>query len=279
MEHRSFKGVHSSIKKRQLGVAELRRYNTTVVQHQADVIRHKFDRNDIDIFYGLASFLDPHRIAIEGRDGSRRTCSTANVILSVGTRPARPGAIPFDNAQVFDTDTILQMDQIPGTMIVIGAGVVGCEYASIFASLGVKVTLLDSRPDVLDFLDHEIKQTLLYRMRTSGVIFRLGEEVESVTITSPNRVEAHCLSGKIVAAQSVLHAIGRVGNTDQLGLDALGLEANNRGLLSVNDDFQTALPHVYAVGDVVGFPALAATAIPRPFGRSPRLPPGHRQPR
>ena len=137
----------------------------------------------------------------------------------------------------------------------------GCEYASIFASLGVKVTLLDSRPDVLDFLDHEIKQTLLYRMRTSGVIFRLGEEVESVTITSPNRVEAHCLSGKIVAAQSVLHAIGRVGNTDQLGLDALGLEANNRGLLSVNDDFQTALPHVYAVGDVVGFPALAATAM------------------
>lgn len=261
MERRSFNGVYSSIKKRQLGVAELLRYNTAVVQHQADVIRHKFDRNDIDIFYGLASFLDPHRIAIEGRDGSRRTCSTANVILSVGTRPARPEAIPFDTAQVFDTDTILQMDHIPGTMIVIGAGVVGCEYASIFASLGVKVTLLDSRPDMLDFLDHEIKQTLLYRMRTSGVIFRLGEEVESVTITSPQRVEAHCLSGKIVAAESVLHAIGRIGNTDQLGLDALGLEANNRGLLSVNDDFQTALPHVYAVGDVVGFPSLAATAM------------------
>ena len=244
-------------------MAELLRYNTAVIQHQADVIRHKFDRNDIDILYGLASFLDPHRIAIEGRDGSRRTCSTANVILSVGTRPARPDAIPFDTSQVFDTDTILQLDHIPGTMIVIGAGVVGCEYASIFASLRVKVTLLDSHPDVLDFLDHEIKQTLLYRMRTSGIIFRLGEEVESVTVTSPKRVEAHCLSGKIVAAQSVLYVIVRVDNTDQLGLDALGLEANQHGLLSVNDGFQTAMPHVYdvyAVGDVVGFPALAATA-------------------
>ena len=261
LEQRSFSGVHSSIKKRQLGVADLLRYKTTVVQHQADVVRHKFDRNDIDIFYGEASFLDPHRILVDGQDGARRTCTAANVVLSVGSRPARPDSIPFDNELVFDTDSILQMDHIPGTMIVIGAGVVGCEYASIFASLGVKVTLLDSRPDVLDFLDHEIKQTLLYRMRTSGVIFRLGEEVESVKVTGPNRVEALCLSGKVVTAQHALHAAGRVGNTDRLGLNTIGLETNHRGLLTVNEAFQTALPHVYAVGDVVGFPALAATAM------------------
>ena len=142
------------------------------------------------------------------------------------------------------------MDHIPGTMIMIGAGVVGCEYACIFVSLGVKVTLLDSLPTGLDFPDHEIKQTLPNRTRTSGVIFRLGEKVESVTITSPNRVEAHCLSGKVVAAQSALQAIGCVGNTHQLSLDNLGLEANHRGLLSLNHDFQTAMPHVYAAGDV-----------------------------
>jgi NAD(P) transhydrogenase len=144
---------------------------------------------------------------------------------------------------------------------VIGAGVVGCEYASIFATLGVKVTLLDTRPNILDFLDEELKQRLLYRMLNAGVVMHFGEEVLAVTVPEPDRVEAHCASGKVVTAERVLYAAGRVGNTDQLGLPAIGLETDQRGLLRVNEHFQTAIPHIYAAGDVIGFPALAATAM------------------
>lgn len=260
-EQRSFNGIHSMIKKHHLSVQDLLRYKTTVVQHQAEIVRRKLDRNDIDIFYGHATFLDPHRLLIESSDGARRTCSASVIVLAIGSRPARPETIPFDNQHVFDTDSILHMERIPRTLAVSGAGVVGCEYASIFATLGVKVTLLDTRPDVLDFLDYELKQMLLYRMRTAGVILRFGEEVESVQVTGADRVEAHCVSGKVVTAERVLYAAGRVGNTDGLGLATIGIEPKQRGLLQVNEHLQTSIPHIYAVGDVIGFPALAATSM------------------
>ena len=170
LEHRSFKGIQASIKKHQLGVQDLLRYKTTVVQHQAEAVQRKLDRNDIDIVYGHAMFLDPHRLMIESSDGTRRACTAEVIVLAVGSRPARPQTIPFDNQHVFDTDSILYLDRIPRSLVVIGAGVVGCEYASIFATLGVKVTLIDARPDILEFLDHELQQMLLYRMRTTGVI-------------------------------------------------------------------------------------------------------------
>jgi NAD(P) transhydrogenase len=261
LEQRSFTGVHSSIKKHHLGVQDLLRYKTTVVQHQADAVRRKLDRNDIDIFYGHATFLDPHRLMIVSGDGAQRSCTAAVIVLAVGSRPAHPETIPFDNQHVFDTDSILFLGRIPRSLAVIGAGVVGCEYASIFANLGVKVTLLDTRPDILEFLDYELKQMLLYRMRTAGVIMHFGEEVRAVKIPEANRVECHCASGKVVTAERVLYAAGRVGNTDRLGLETIGLDTNHRGLLCVNEYFQTAIPHIYAVGDVIGFPALAATAM------------------
>jgi len=261
LEHRSFKGIQASIKKHQLGVQDLLRYKTTVVQHQAEAVQRKLDRNDIDIVYGHATFLDPHRLMIESSDGTRRACTAEVIVLAVGSRPARPQTIPFDNQHVFDTDSILYLDRIPRSLVVIGAGVVGCEYASIFATLGVKVTLIDARPDILEFLDHELQQMLLYRMRTTGVILRLGEEVAAVEVPEADRVEAHCVSGKVVTAERVLYAAGRVGNTEGLGLEAIGLETDQRGLLCVNEHFQTTLPHIYAVGDVIGFPALAATAM------------------
>jgi len=162
---------------------------------------------------------------------------------------------------VFDTDSILHLDRIPRTLAVIGAGVVGCEYASIFAALGVKVTLLDTRPNILDFLDEELKQRLLYRMLNTGVVMHFGEEVTAVAVPEPDRVEAHCASGKVVTAERVLYAAGRVGNTAALGLAEIGLATDQRGLLRVDENFQTAIPHIYAVGDVIGFPALAATAM------------------
>jgi NAD(P) transhydrogenase len=261
LEQRTFPGIQCAVKKHRLGVQDLLRYKTTVVQTQADATRRKLDRNDIDIYHGQAAFVDPHRITIESSDGSRRTCSAAVIILAVGSRPSRPASIPFDDQSVFDTDSVLFMERIPRTLAVIGAGVVGCEYASIFASLGVKVTLVDTRPNILDFLDDELKQRLLYRMLNAGVVMHFGEEVTAVTVPEPDRVEAHCASGKVVTAERVLHAAGRVGNTDKLELQAIGLTTDGRGLLNVNEHFQTSLPHIYAVGDVIGFPALAATAM------------------
>lgn len=261
LEQRTFPGIQCAVKKHRMGVQDLLRYKTAVVQHQADTVRRRLDRNDIDVFYGRAAFLDPHRIAIESNDGSRRTVTAAVVILAVGSRPARPLTIPFDEENVFDTDSILHLDRIPRTLAVIGAGVVGCEYASMFGALGVKVTLLDTRANILDFLDEELKQRLLYRMLNSGVIMHFGEEVTKVTLPEPERVEAHCASGKVVTAERVLYAAGRQGNTDQLGLENIGLDTNERGQLRVNEYYQTSLPHIYAVGDVIGFPALAATAM------------------
>jgi len=261
LEQRSFPGIQCAVKKHRMGVQDLLRYKTAVVQHQADATRRKLDRNDIDVFHGEATFLDSHRLAIESSDGARRTCAAAVIILAVGARPARPETIPFDEVHVFDTDSILHLDRIPRTLAVIGAGVVGCEYASIFAALGVKVTLLDTRPNILDFLDEELKQRLLYRMLNAGVVMHFGEEVTAVAVPETDRVEAHCGSGKVVTAERVLYAAGRIGNTDQLGLSGSGLETDQRGLLRVNDHFQTAIPHIYAVGDVIGFPALAATAM------------------
>jgi NAD(P) transhydrogenase len=261
LEQRTFPGIQCAVKKHRLGVQDLLRYKTAVVQYQADAVRRKFDRNDIDVFSGRAAFLDPHRIAIEGTDGSRRTCSAAFTVVAVGSRPARPTTIPFDNQHVFDTDSILYLDRIPRTLAVIGAGVVGCEYASIFAALGVKVTLLDTRPNILDFLDDETKQRLLYRMLNAGVVMHFGEEVTAVTIVDADRIESHCASGKVVTAERVLYAAGRQGNTDQLELQNVSLVTDKRGLLNVNEHFQTTIPHIYAVGDVIGFPALAATAM------------------
>jgi len=261
LEQRSFPGIQCAVKKHRMGVQDLLRYKTAVVQHQADAVRRKFDRNDIDIFHGQATFLDPHRLVIDSSDGARRACSAAVIILAVGSRPARPETVPFDDVHVFDTDSILHLDRIPRTLAVIGAGVVGCEYASIFAALGVKVTLLDTRPNILDFLDEELKQRLLYRMLNTGVVMHFGEEVTAVAVPEPDRVEAHCASGKVVTAERVLYAAGRVGNTAALGLAEIGLATDQRGLLRVDENFQTAIPHIYAVGDVIGFPALAATAM------------------
>jgi NAD(P) transhydrogenase len=261
LEQRTFPGIQCAVKKHRMGVQDLLRYKTAVVQQQADAVRRRFDKNDIDVFYGRAAFIDPHYITVDGHDGSRRTITAAFIVIAVGSSPVRPPTIPFDHEYVFDTDSILHLDRIPRTLAVIGAGVVGIEYASIFAALGVKVTLLDTRANVLDFLDEELKQRLLYRMLNTGVVMHFGEEVTKVTVSEPGRVESHCASGKIITAERVLHAAGRQGNTAKLGLEAAGLEASARGQLSINEHYQTSVPHIYAVGDVIGFPALAATGM------------------
>jgi NAD(P) transhydrogenase len=183
------------------------------------------------------------------------------IVIATGSRPARHPDIPFDDRHVYDSDSILRLDTMPRTLTIVGAGVIGCEYACMFALLGIKVTLIDTRPRVLDLVDHEIADLLVARMREHRITLRLGEEVAAVRLEEPGRVVAETRSGKVVASEKLLYAVGREGNTADLALERAGLTAGRRGLIPVNEHFQTAVPHVYAVGDVIGFPSLAATAM------------------
>ncbi|TMA66938.1 MAG: Si-specific NAD(P)(+) transhydrogenase, partial [Deltaproteobacteria bacterium] len=194
-------------------------------------------------------------------DGARRELTGRFIVIATGSRPARDPAIPFDDERVYDSDSILRLDRVPRTLTIVGAGVIGCEYACMFAMLGTKVTLVDARARVLDFADAEIAELLVARMREHGITLRLGEEVAEVRRETTDRIVAETRSGKAVVAEKLLYAVGREGNTADLALERAGLRAGRRGLIEVNAQFQTAVAHVYAVGDVIGFPSLAATSM------------------
>jgi NAD(P) transhydrogenase len=260
IKQRSIHGIKCSLRKN-VTIEDLLRRKETVIQNQVEVLEHKLDRNNVDLIIGNASFLDAHRLLVTGSGGDRRECTADYVVIATGSRPARDAAIPFDDQAIYDSDTILQLDVIPRTLTVVGAGVIGCEYACMLAHLGTKVTLVDGRQRVLDFVDREIADILVYRMRKVNITMRLGEEVARIERSASKRVVAHTKSGKVIAAEKLLYAVGREGNTQSLGLEAIGLTPGRRGLLEVNENFQTALPHVYAAGDVIGFPSLAATSM------------------
>lgn len=233
----------------------------TIVARETDVIRAQLKRNGITIFQGLAQFVDPHAIEVQG-DGEKFTLRGENILVACGTRPARSPDIPFDGKRIIDTDEIPGLDGLPREIIVVGAGVVGLEYASFLAALGVEVTLIDQRPVILDFVDREIVEALAYHLRQMGMTFRLGEKVTRVGVDGPrDRVFAELESGKRVQADVLLYAVGRQANGDQLRLEAAGLQPDPRGKLRVNECFQTDVPHIYAAGDVIGFPALASTSM------------------
>ncbi len=232
-----------------------------VIQHEADVIRHQMRRNGIEVLSGTASFSDPHTVHIEDqRHRGGREVTAETVVIATGTTPARPAQVAFDEKRVLDSDGILQMERIPRSLAVVGAGVIGCEYASTFATLGVRVTLIDARPTLLPFVDREIVETLEYHLRNQRVVLRLGETVESVLIAEDGSVRIHTASGKQIGSEAVLYCAGRDGATALLNLPAAGLEADARGRIAVNEQYQTAVPHIYAVGDLTGFPSLASTS-------------------
>jgi NAD(P) transhydrogenase len=197
---------------------------------------------------------------VESSTGIRRI-SGDRVLIACGTRPAENPAIPTDGRRIFNSDQLLELTEIPHELIVVGGGVVGLEYASMFAALNTRVTLIDQRPTLLDFADREIIEALSYHLRSQGVTFRLGEEVSSVIAIHDGRVEARLESGKIVRSDSLLYAVGRQANTDLLCLDAAGVPTDTRGRIAVNAQYQTEVPHIYAAGDVIGFPALAASSM------------------
>jgi NAD(P) transhydrogenase len=231
-----------------------------IITRETEVIRAQLKRNGVAIFQGNARFTDPHTIEIRGED-SGQTITGDNILLACGTRPERNASIPFDGKRIVDTDQFTGLEAIPRETIVVGAGVVGLEFASFFTALGSEVTLIDQRPTILDFVDREIVDALCYHLRHSGATLRLGEKVSKVGIDERNRVYAELESGKRIVGGLLLYAVGRHANGDQLNAEAAGLQVDPRGRLAVNDRYQTSVPHVYAAGDVIGFPALASTSM------------------
>jgi NAD(P) transhydrogenase len=232
-----------------------------VIGRETEVIRAQLIRNHIELVPGMARFLDPHTlsVAVEGAQ-TQRTLTAAKLVIATGTTPARPRNIHFDGQRVLDSDQILVLEKVPDSLVVVGAGVIGVEYASMFAALGTRVTLVEKRPQMLDFCDPEIVESLKFHLRDHAVSFRFGEEVASVEASGTGTITT-LASGKRIAAEVVMYSAGRQGNTHALGLDLAGLQADPRGRLEVDDHYATSVPHIYAVGDVIGFPALAATSM------------------
>jgi NAD(P) transhydrogenase len=247
-------------KKRHITMDDLRRKLAQVTQHELDVIQDQLERNGVDVYAGQARFTGPHTVAVDRADGPC-TLSAGHILVACGTRPARPESIPFDGRRVFDSDEILTLNEIPRSMVVVGGGVIGIEYAIMFATLGVKVTVVDGRERLLDFCDREIVDALLYHARSLEMSFRLGEEVTSVRHLRNGLVAVELESGKRIIGETVLFSVGRVGDTAALGLEAAGLKLDARGRFTCNEHYQSPVPHIYGVGDVVGFPALASTSM------------------
>jgi len=232
-----------------------------VVGAEAQVVREQFRRNRVGLLLGDGKFVDEHTICVCDVDGDK-TYTAQNIVIAVGTAPARPEGVEFDDSTIIDSDGLLKLEQtLPRTMTVVGAGVIGVEYASMFGALGVKVTVVDQRPRILTFLDGEIGETLQYLLRRNNVTFRLNEKVAGVSRTEAG-VETQLASGKVIRSDTVLYATGRQGSTASLALDKAGLEADERGRLAVDGEYRTATRHIFAVGDVAGNgQGLAATAM------------------
>ncbi|MCH8017116.1 MAG: Si-specific NAD(P)(+) transhydrogenase [Acidobacteria bacterium] len=231
-----------------------------VIRREVEVIRDQVSRNGITLLGGEASFVDPHTLIIKGQEEETEVRADY-LVIATGTVPSQPEGVDVDQETVITSDMIMSIKRIPQTMTIVGAGVIGAEYASIFAALGVEVTLVDKRRQLLEFVDVEIMESLKYQMRDMDCIFRLGEEVASVTIEKPGRAVAILKSGKRIISELLLYSIGRIGATPALNLKAAGLTADQRGRLKVDERYQTEQPHIFAAGDVIGFPALASTSM------------------
>ncbi|MCC8934231.1 Si-specific NAD(P)(+) transhydrogenase [Rhizobium sp. 'Codium 1'] len=247
--------------KQEINADDLRRRLLITLDHEVEVLEHQFSRNRVQQMRGTARFLDAHTIEISKEDGEVLQVQAKSVLLAVGTRPFKPSHIPFDGASIIDSDEILEIKELPRSMIVIGAGVIGIEYATIFSALDTVVTVVEPRDTMLDFIDKEIVEDFTYQLRDRNMKLIFGQTVEGV-----EKVDGKCRvtlkNGRVLTAEMVLFAAGRVGATDTLNLEAAGLEADNRGRLKVNPDtFQTSVPNIYAAGDVVGFPSLASTSM------------------
>src|SRR5256714_7229836 len=252
-----------------------------VIKTEIDVTQAQLSRNGIEVLTGHASFIDPHRIRVESSRGQSDEYEADLFVIATGTRPAETSLVPFNNRTIINSDQIFSLPQLPRTFIVVGGGVIGVEYTSMFTALGVRVILIEKMPRLLSFADQEMVEALCYHLRDNRVTMRLNEEVESVEEMPDGTVVANLKSKKKVSGDALLYAVGRQGNVDDLNLAAAGLEADNRGRIAVDAEYRTKQPHIYAVGDVIGFPSLASVsmeqgrmAVVRAFGAHMHTEPG-----
>lgn len=260
LRQRGLYGIDYSLKQ-DVEVHDFMYREQEVVRSLREVIRQNVERHKIDLVHGRAAFEDAHSVTVTPADGGAPVSLRADMFLiATGSVPSRGRGIPFEDPRVYDSDEILAMERMPRTMAVVGAGVIGCEYATMFAALGIRVTIIDGRDRLLSFLDGEVAELLRMRMTLLGCDVRLNDSVGAYSV-GPDGVKLDCKRAGAIEVDSVLVAAGRLGNTAGLGCDRIGLPVGERGHLTVNEHYQTSIPHIYAAGDVIGFPALAATSM------------------
>ncbi|MEM9330967.1 MAG: Si-specific NAD(P)(+) transhydrogenase [Pseudomonadota bacterium] len=258
---RGFYGRAYRVKKN-LSAQDLRTRLHITLNHEVEVLEHQFARNQVKTINGSAKFVDKNTIEVTGSEGEANRLSADKFLLAVGTQPFRPDYVPFDGTHVFDSDEILELPELPRSLTVIGAGVIGIEYASIFSSLDVHVNLVEPRNTMLDFIDQELVQDFIYQLRDRGMALRFGEKAKSISKTDGGDCCVTLESGRTVRSDVVLFAAGRMGSTPDLNIKMCDLECDHRGRLQVNSKtFQTQVDHIYAAGDVIGFPSLASTSM------------------
>ncbi|MBB3930312.1 NAD(P) transhydrogenase [Kaistia hirudinis] len=251
------------------------------LDHEVEVLEHQFNRNAVKTANGEARFVGPHEIEVVAENGETRIFHAAHVLIACGTRPFRPDYVPFDGTSVFDSDEIIELPQLPRSLAVIGAGVIGVEYATIFSALDVSVTLIEPRDSFLDFIDKELIDEFMHELRDRNMRLRFGAAVTSIEAKEGGGVTTTLADGRVVASEMLLFAAGRVGATDRLNLGAVGIATDHRGRIVVDPKtLQTSAPHIYAAGDVIGFPSLASTSMEQgrlaachAFGLAPPPPP------
>lgn len=258
-QYHSVYGLHYKVKDK-ITMADLAFRVQHVIKTEIDVTQAQLSRNNVDLLFGIASFVDPTHIKIENSRGAQ-TFEAETVIIATGTKPATSPKVPLNNRTIVNSDQVLDIPSIPKTLIVVGGGVIGVEYACMFAILGVRVILVEKRPRLLEFADMEMVEALSYHLRDNRVTMRLNEEVSSVEELPDGSVVANLESNKRIVGEALLYAVGRQGNVDELNLNAAGLEADSRGRIKVDAEYRTTQPHVYAVGDVIGFPSLASVSM------------------
>ena len=258
-------------------IARLRK----TLDHEVEVLEHQFNRNSVKTVRGEGRFVSPHQVEVTAETGEKHVYAGAHVLVACGTRPSRPDYVPFNRTSVFDSDEIVELQRLPKSLAVIGAGVIGVEYATIFNALDVAVTLIDTRPTILDFVDRELIEEFMHDLRDRNLSLRLGSAVTAIEVNGSGWVTTKLANGRTVSTEMLLFAAGRVGATDDLNLGAAGLAADNRGRITVEPKtMQTVVSHVYAAGDVIGFPSLASTSMEQgrvaachAFGLAPHPPP------
>jgi NAD(P) transhydrogenase len=257
--YRSIYGMNYRVKER-ITMADLAFRVQHVIKTEVDVTEAQLSRNGVDVLYGVGSFDDPNHVRVT-EDGSSQVYEAKNVVIAVGTQPAFSPKVPINGRNIINSDQVLNLPTLPKTIIVVGGGVIGVEYTSMFAALGIRVTLIEKRGRLLEFADQEIIESLSYHLRDSRVTMRLGEEVDSVEELAEGGVVAHLESKKRIQGDALLYAVGRSGNVEALNLANAGIEADSRGRIPVDKDYRTKTPNVFAVGDVIGFPSLASVSM------------------